>query len=71
VGIIATVTSALGGVIVFLSALVVTIRSIFKQIGTVEKNTAAVRELSSKIERISGTLINHEHRITVLEEKAK
>lgn len=66
-----TITSAIGGVIVFLSALVVTVRSIFKQIGAVEKNTAAVLELSGKLDRLSAEIIAHEHRITVLEEKAR
>ena len=65
----ATVISTLGAITIFIGALVATTRAIFKQVHTVENNTAAVRSLTAKLEEANTTVISHEHRITILESR--
>lgn len=61
------ILAALGGIVVFLGAVVAVIRAIFKQIGATNANTAAVRELSLQMGSVNGRLDNHETRISHLE----
>ena len=66
----ATLISALGGITVFVVALVATTRAIFRQVSTIERNTTAVVELTRKLEAASNLAVDHEHRITMLEGKS-
>jgi urease accessory protein UreE len=62
---------ALGGIVVFSTAMVAVVRGIFRQVHTVEDNTKAINELKSAMEglghELGNRLNNHGERIATLE----
>lgn len=65
------VLSSFGGIAAFLSAVVIVVRAIFKQVGATEDNTKALHELSDKFEKQSQIVNGHENRIGRLEERTR
>jgi hypothetical protein len=61
------VAGALGGVAVFVTAVVTIVRSVTNQISATRDNTKALQELSGKIDQMDGTVGQHGERIARLE----
>jgi len=62
-----TVLGALGGIVAFISAIMIVVRAIARQISTTERNTNAVKELTSEIQALKAGYNGHESRISNLE----
>lgn len=60
-----------GGLLILLTFVIAVGRGVFRQVNATEDNTAAVKELTSKINTIMAQLNGHETRIAVLEERTK
>lgn len=58
-----------GGILAFATAVVVIGRGIFRQVNATDDNTAAIRELSSEVGRLTRQFNGHETRIAVLEDR--
>jgi hypothetical protein len=58
------ILGAAGGAVVFVGAIVTVARGIFRQVASTDANTAA-------LDRLNGTLENHETRISRLEGRSE
>ena len=60
-----------GGIVAFLTVIVIIGRGIFHQVNATEENTAAVNNLSTEVRKLTDLYNGHETRITVLEDRGK
>lgn len=64
---VVAILGSLSGIIVFLSAVVVVMRGIFKIVNATDENTQAVKDLGEDLRKMSDRINGHEIRIAVLE----
>lgn len=67
----AVILSSIGGLISLAGAVVFISRAIFNQVNSTDKNTAAIKELSGKIEVVIYRVNGYETRIAILEDRIK
>lgn len=58
-----------GGIVAFLSAVVIIGRGIFRQVAATEDNTKALQGLTDEVHDLKTMTGSHETRITVLEDR--
>lgn len=61
------ILGSLGGITAFVTAVVFMVRSIVRQVGATEDNTAALKDLKDSVRELKAELSGHETRISRLE----
>lgn len=68
---ILAILGALGGLVVFGTAIITIVRGIFRQVNATEKNTEALNSLSTVVSNIDTRIDDHAQRISRLEGRIK
>ena len=65
------VLGSLGGVVAFLGAIAVIVRSISRQVSATESNTRALNELKATVQKLDSTVDDQNVRLVRVEERAE
>lgn len=65
------ILGSVGGIVAFLTAIVIIGRGIFKQVDATEDNTRALKEMTAKVDQLFDKYNDHETRLRVLEDRDK
>ena len=62
-----SISSLIGGAIVFVAAVVGLARAIFRQVSATDKNTAALGRLSGSVDALDRQATDHDKRLAAIE----